>query len=335
MYGNGIVGVGYGVGEPATIDDISEQENSEAASIVKAKTEEPITPEEFITRWPLYSPATVDGLYAPLRISFHCDGACGKETTWSRTEESQYVSVAGIRTGFKYVAYLCGLCDKNYLVVVYRELEHKQKPVSSSSGGLPSTKTVITKIQKFGQYPAQSIDVPKGLEKNLGPNAISLYKKGLINRNSGYGLGAVTYIRRVVEDKTDELIEVAARLAESHNVDAAIVKKIRDAATERTTYDQKLKIAATVLPDALIIDGVNPLAELYGLVSQGVHELTEEQCIAVADETTSVFEFIFTNLRATTKARHDFVDKVKKWAGLKAPQADSPENKVSIKNAGK
>ena len=194
-------------------------------------------------------------------------------------------------------------------------------------GGPPNTTRVIVKVQKIGQYPAQSIDVPKGLEKNLGAYAISLYKKGLINRNSGYGLGAVTYIRRLVEDKTDELIEVAAQLAESHNIDAATVKKIRNTATERTTYDQKLKIAATVLPDALIIDGVNPLAELYKLVSEGVHELTEEECIAVADETTSVFEFIFTNLRATTKARHDFVDKVKKWAGLKAPQPDASEAK--------
>jgi hypothetical protein len=113
------------------------------------------------------------------------------------------------------------------------------------------------------------------------------------------------------------------------------VKEIRDAATQRTTYDQKLKIAATVLPDSLIVEGVNPLAELYGLVSEGVHDLTEEQCIAVADETTSAFEFIFTNLRATTKARHDFVDKVRKWAGRKAPQSGEPENKAISNNAGK
>jgi hypothetical protein len=317
-----------------TIFEMSEQEKSEAVGTAKAKSpkakaEEPITPEEFITRWPLYTPATVDRFYAPSRVSFHCDGACRKETTWLRMEDSQYISLQGIPGGgFKYIPYLCGLCNKNYLVIFYHELEHEQRPGRPSQFGPPTKVTVTTKVQKIGQYPAQSIDVPKGLEKNLGPNAISLYKKGLVNRNSGYGLGAVTYIRRVVEDKTDELIEVAAKLAESHNVDAAIVKKIRDAATERTTYDQKLRIAATVLPDALIIDGVNPLAELYGLVSEGVHELTEEQCIAVADETTSVFEFIFTNLRATTKARHDFVDKVKKWAGLKTPRSESGNSKT-------
>src|SRR2546423_1256701 len=217
----------------------------------EAKSQEPITSEEFITRWPLYTPASIDAFHAPARVSFHCSGDCGKETTWLRTDESRYVSLEGIQVAaFRYIPYVCGLCNRTYLVILYQELEHKERPKPTSVPG--ARHTIVTKVQKIGQYPAQSIDVPKGLEKNLGANAISLYKKGLINRNSGYGLGAVTYIRRVVEDKTDELIEVAAQLAESHNVDAAIVKRIRDAATERTTYDQKLKIAATVLPNALI-----------------------------------------------------------------------------------
>jgi hypothetical protein len=158
-------------------------------------------------------------------------------------------------------------------------------------------------------------DVPRALSNNIGEDATALYKKGLVCRNNGFGLGAVTYIRRVVEDKMNELIEVAAELAESHQVDAEIVKQMRAAKTERTTYDQKLKLAATVLPASLHIEGVNPLSTLYGLVSEGVHGLTEAECLAVADETTSVFEYIFTNLKATTEARHDFVEKVGKWAG--------------------
>jgi hypothetical protein len=324
----------------AKIHEMSEQKSSKAQAVEtkspEAEAKKPITPEEFITRWPLYSPAHVEGFYPPTRVSFHCDGKCAKETTWLRMADPEYESLSAAQDGFKWVWYLCGLCNRNYLLVVYRESEHQKRQIKRATGLPPTTTTIVTKVQKIGQYPALSIDVSKGLEKNLGQNAISLYKKGLINRNSGYGLGAVTYIRRVVEDKTDELIEVAAQLAESHNVDALIVKRIRAAATERTTYDMKLKIAATVLPDALIIDGVNPLAQLYSLVSEGVHELTEEQCIAVADETTSVFEFIFTNLRATIKARHDFVDKVKKWAGLKAPQQNvtAGENEGEGKSGG-
>jgi hypothetical protein len=51
----------------------------------------------------------------------------------------------------------------------------------------------------------QSIEVPKGLENEHGEEGISL--KGLINRNEGFGLGILTRIRKVVEDKTNELIK--------------------------------------------------------------------------------------------------------------------------------
>jgi hypothetical protein len=314
---------------------MSDHESQEAQAKPQERKKKQVTPEEFITRWPLYALAPVDRFYIPNSVSFHCDNpsTCGKETTWLKMLDPQYVNLEGASGGFKWVWYRCGLCNHKVLIVLYREVEREQRPIrgtgasseidsspiaSRASGSAGRTVTVITKIQKIGQYPAQSINVPLRLQKSLGEEGVSLYKKGLINRNEGYGLGALTYIRRVVEDKTNELIEVAAQLAESHHVDTETVNKIRAAATERTTYDQKLKIASTIFPAALLIEGVNPLAELYSLVSGGVHGLSEEDCIAVADETTSVFEFIFTNLRAQMQARQGFVEKVRKWAGRTA-----------------
>jgi hypothetical protein len=119
------------------------------------------------------------------------------------------------------------------------------------------------------------------------------------------------------------LIEVAAKLAESSDVDAEVVKRIRAAATERTTYDEKLKVAATVFPASLRIDGINPLQELYGLVSEAIHGLSEEECIAAADATTTAFEYIFTNLRAQIDERHKYVDAVKKLAKRNSPTKTS------------
>lgn len=207
------------------------------------------------------------------------------------------------------------------MTVFYREMKHGDRFAGLRSSGThlplppPSRVSVLTEVLKIGQYPALFTEVPPGLTRNLGKDALSLYRKGLLCRNEGFGLGAVTYVRRVVEDKTNELIEVAAELAESHQVDAKIIEQMRAAKTERTTYDKKLKLAATVLPPSLHIEGVNPLLTLYGLVSEGVHGLTETECLAIADETAGVFEYIFTNLRAAAEARHDFVEKVKKWAG--------------------
>ena len=199
-----------------------------------------------------------------------------------------------------------------------REKRYKQQGValglSKQPLPPPSVYNVLVSVMKIGQYPPLSVSLPIALAKNLGPDAAALYRKGLQCRNSGFGLAAVGYFRRVVEDKTNELIEVATKLAESHSVDVDTVTRMRAAAnsTEYTRYEDKLKIAATVFPDSLKVDNMNPLKVLFGLVSKGIHSLSEAECIEIADETTDVFDFIFTNLRAQVEDRKAFANKVKK-----------------------
>jgi hypothetical protein len=270
-----------------------------------------LTAEDFITRWPLYTPFSYRDFEAPNRISFNCQNPeCLKETTWA-VSYRRYNN----ELWFWLVQYQCTLCQRNTIVVAYRASQSDTEDFIGPSG--TEQRSFVAAVQKIGQYPPMSIEIPKTLEKNLGGGAAALYKRGLINRNEGYGLGAITYIRRVVEDKTDELIEVVSQLAKSHNIDSEVIKKIEAVKNERTTYDQKLRLAATVLPESLMVDGVHPLGILYGLVSQGIHDLSEEECIKIADETKSVFEFTFTHLRIETKVRADFVARVKKLAGGK------------------
>jgi hypothetical protein len=272
-----------------------------------------MTPEEFLTKAPLYVVARVDDFHAPNQISFECDGDCAKETTWYKAYGP--ATVGQEREGewqipdyaIKSVAYKCFRCNKRSLTVIYREMEKEKR-------GSPSVASVLVGVMKLGQYPEPSVALPKALEKNLGKDAAVLYRKGLVSRNSGFGLAAAVYMRRVVEDKTNELIEVAAQLAESHNVDAVTVAEMRATAnsTEYTPYEDKLKIAATVFPDSLKVGSMNPLKTLYNLVSKGIHGLNESECIEIADQTTDVFDFIFTNLRAEVTDRKAFAEKVRK-----------------------
>jgi hypothetical protein len=215
------------------------------------------------------------------------------------------------------VHYQCTLCQRYTLLVCYILTSYKAKQIILPHG--TEQQNYPSQVVKIGQYPALPISIPRAVENNLGQAHAALYKKALINRNEGYGLGAVSYIRRVIEDKTEELIEVVAQMAEAHEIDPKIVEKIRSAKEEQTTYDNKLRVASTVIPKSLLIDGVNPLDALYGLVSAGLHDLSEQECITIADETRSVFEFTFSRLRAETNERKDFADKIKKWAGGNLP----------------
>jgi hypothetical protein len=268
----------------------------------------------------------VDGFSPPREISFDCT-TCGKETTWFRVYDPSSLGLGQTRTGgavpdwsLNSVAYTCFRCKKASLTVIYREMEFERRLEAMPSAGVPGVPPpptqvrVLTGVMKVGQYPELTVGIPKGLANNLGKNAADLYRKALICRNHGFGLAAAGYMRRVVEDKTNELIEIAAKHAEAQGVPAETVAKMGEAAdsTKHTTYETKLQFAATVFPDSLKVGSINPLQVLYRLVSRGLHGLSEEECIEIADEIKTVFEYVFEKLSAQIADRRAFMEKIKK-----------------------
>jgi len=309
---------------------MSDEPNS---GVKKSVEDEKVTSDEdFITKAPLFVRIRVDGFEPPKRISFDCDTVgCGKGTTWYRVYDplplGRHDAARSSEVVDWYlvsVSYKCVKCNKSALSVVYRELKRGTRPVKIRAGfGImqdsmtpppPSTEDVLIQVMKVGQYPEPSIEIPEALEKNLGKDSATLYKRALICRNIGYGLAAAGYIRRVVEDKTNDLIEVVARFAEAHGVEAKKVDQIRAAgnsAGEYTRFEDKLKIASAVFPESLKVGGKNPLFSLFKLVSEGIHGKSEEECIKVAEDTDAVFQYVFTNLKAETEIRKAFIEKMK------------------------
>jgi hypothetical protein len=58
-----------------------------------------------------------------------------------------------------------------------------------------------------------------------------------------------------------------------------------------------LDLAGKVLPVYLKPGGANPLVPLHKLASEGVHNLPEDECIQIFDESIVVFSFVFSELR--------------------------------------
>ena len=268
------------------------------------------TPQEFIEDWPLYTRAEILGFEPPNAISRRCEGECEKETTWSQVK-TVAVSTMGTSPDFQAVSYVCNLCGKEYLIVLYRKIEWHRKP---ELGPAPRGYYSINEwqhgaVQKIGQIPAPSIDVDSQLQKRLG-SAASYYKEGLLCRTHNLGIGAVAYMRRVIEDKTDELIDVVVELAKTYNVEANIIEALVDAKTQ-VQYEEKLRVASDGIPDALRPGGVNPLGQLYKHLSIGVHGKTDEECIAIFDDLKADFEFVFRNLQIEGAERAKFAERVK------------------------
>ena len=79
----------------------------------------------------------------------------------------------------------------------------------------------------------------------------------------GVGIGSFVYIRRVFEN----LIEEAHQLTKKDGgLDEDAYKKAR--------MDEKIELLKNHLPDFLVENKV-----LYSILSKGIHELTEEECL--------------------------------------------------------
>src|SRR5881397_1533690 len=127
------------------------------------------------------------------------------------------------------------------------------------------------KFLKAGQFPEFEITPPKDLETALGEHA-KLYRKGITLRHHGYGLGGLTYFRRIIEETTDEMLDLVVGALEETQSDPTLIEKLK-AAKEGKRYDDKVKLVAELLPQHLRPGGVNPFALLHELLSKGIHNL--------------------------------------------------------------
>jgi hypothetical protein len=255
----------------------------------------PDTPTQVLEDYPLYREWKGNWL-TPGTLSRDCR-KCQKETTWKYG--GNLVSDSG---SFKLLRYNCVNCGNDYVYYLIVIVENG-----------PS--------KKVGQIPMQLARIPNSIAKRLGDSA-PLYQKALTCRNEGYGLAAVAYFRRVVEDKTNELIDVVADAAEAHSVPAVEVSKVRGAKNEKT-YEDKLRVAAHAIPEVLRPHGANPFQAMHDILSVGIHTKSEEECLQIADDTREIFDYLFDRLRTEIADRTTFVSKVKAIASRRGARATS------------
>ena len=79
-------------------------------------------------------------------------------------------------------------------------------------------------------------------------------------------------------------------------------------------FNQKLEVAAELIPTALRPGGVNPLGQLYKHASIGLHGKTDDECVAIFDDLRADFEYVFRNLHNQAQERREFARRVKQRA---------------------
>jgi hypothetical protein len=138
----------------------------------------------------------------------------------------------------------------------------------------------IAEVFKYGEDPPFGPPIPSKLISLIGPEK-DYFLKGRRAENQGLGIGAFAYYRRVLESQKvriiDEIIKAAKRLSAKED----ILNELNQARSETRFHDalQKVKHA---LPQAIMLNGHNPLTLLHAALSEGLHAQTDEDCLALA-----------------------------------------------------
>lgn len=160
-------------------------------------------------------------------------------------------------------------------------------------------------VMKVGQEPAWDISIEKTLAKALGAR-VGYFKKGLINESQGYGIGAFSYYRRVVEEIIDELLsEIADLLADEEQQEYRTA--LEEVKKTRVAQD-KIKVVKDLLPPILRPANRNPLSILHGVLSEGLHGLSDEECIDRAAAIRQVLSFLISEVSARKAAAKSFTE---------------------------
>ncbi|MBI5724466.1 MAG: short-chain dehydrogenase [Planctomycetes bacterium] len=122
------------------------------------------------------------------------------------------------------------------------------------------------KLQKIGQYPSLADLATPDIYKYrniLGDERYKEFTRGVGLASHGVGIGAFVYFRRIFEF----LIEKA------HLVAKSIINWDEDKYI-KSRMDEKITLLQAHLPEVLV-----KTKSLYGILSKGIHSLTEDECL--------------------------------------------------------
>jgi hypothetical protein len=248
---------------------------------------------EFLQTWPLYKsievPVTQEAhqavIFLPKRIVRYCDAEqCRREMEWETWANNTDDTKLGVRTTAKYGDfsrnYKCRHCESRWVEFYFRG----DGPIAGK-----------LKLQKIGQYPRPLPILSRELMAGLGEIGQVLYLKAVESRNQDMGIGALAYLRRVVEDAMDSLLDLMKSAVVGVDNEAELLAAIEKAKQEKV-FANKVGFSKAILPPRFFHAGHNPIERLHDWASAGIHNMDDWECLEVFDDVRGLFELLFERL---------------------------------------
>jgi len=226
--------------------------------------------EHFFLETPLYEKFNIDAndgdilfdlIFFTGKLDCYCP-FCDRDSTFIGTNDSpkfggyrieSYENM--VKLGRQDIDYFL---NKIHPINLYcsRVEEHKMQQIVYLTGN---------QIFKIGQYPSIA-EISQPELKKYRP-VLSKEKYSELNRGvgliaHGVGIGAFVYLRRIFEDLIEEAHQILSKM-DGWNEDEYSKARMND----------KIEILKSELPEFLVEN-----KGLYGILSKGIHELTEDEC---------------------------------------------------------
>ena len=274
---------------------------------------------EYIEKSPLYTRIAFSGqlyfydsFYNSLKqIEVFCPN-CKRERFFDRIN---YLQEYDFNTSFQYGNILslefscvehCCNCIKRYYVFVERTDEQ----------------VIFTKC---GEYPSLSPRIDEVILK-VFPKEAELLRKAAYCLNDGFGVGAFAYLRQALEDRIDVFIAEIRKYAEEQGDED--IKQELDKLHEKSKMSDIIEVAKKALPASLQTEGYNPLGLLYQTLSDGVHGLSDRECLEKASAIYDALSYILKTLAENSASRKKYVDALKSLCKKKTISAAE----IDVKN---
>lgn len=165
---------------------------------------------------------------------------------------------------------------------------------------------IVHSIQKIGQYPSYAdLNIPQIAQYSLvlSPQDRQEFARAEGLAAHGIGVGSLIYLRRIFERLIEEAHQEASLSAGwSPEQEDELIK---------SRMDERIRILRDYLPEFVVMH-----AKMYGLLSKGVHEYSEDECLRHFDAVKIAIEYILHR-----KNEKKLEEKKQKEASLAIDQA--------------
>lgn len=164
------------------------------------------------------------------------------------------------KTDFCYVTFECARSKTVMVILLYCDMDNQR-------------------IMKVGQYPSIAsvhIGQIQKYKKVMPKEDLKEFTRAIGLAANGVGIGSFVYLRRLFE-----------RLIQEASVKKIDAGEIKQSEFESARMDEKIGMLRDILPKFLVEN-----KSIYGIISKGIHQLSEEECLAMFDILKTSIELI-------------------------------------------